>query len=494
MEIKTTLGSSRTILDVYSPVSTTQLKTEFKDKVYPFKKVSIISAGKNWGYGCHAPNSHDSLLVDLRKCNKILDFDDVHGLVTLEPGVTFGLLADFLEKNGGNWITPVIGGGPECSVIGNALERGYGITPKTDHFGAITCLEAILKNGEIYRGGLTQLGHERLDKIFKYGIGPYFDGIFSQSGVGIVTQATISLAPKPNFVEAFYFFCKNEDDLKDIIEISRSIKKDLGDVVGGINILNRERVLSMTIDYPHAKKLSGEKLSLQEIDTYSSYYQVTPWLIFGALYGEKSIVKAAKKTIQKRFKRIKKRSLFYNSDNRSWFLKLQKVLSFFGKEDLKTSLSMMDKGFKVLLGTPNTIALKLAYWMHPNENLKNNEDLDPNRDGCGIIWYSPLVEFSPDKVNLFVKFMQNSAEKFGVNCLITLTTIDAKCFDSTIPILFNLSSPEQVERANAYYEYLLEEGSKLGFFPYRLTIDAQKKYRLNNNLFNIQLINEDRYV
>ena len=35
---------------------------------------------------------------------------------------------------------PVTGAGPNCSLLANALERGYGITPPTDHFGAVTRL------------------------------------------------------------------------------------------------------------------------------------------------------------------------------------------------------------------------------------------------------------------------------------------------------------------------------------------------------------------
>lgn len=492
-KIETTLGTSREGVEIYVPASMDELRKQFLTKTNGDRPVSVISSGKNWGYGCHAPNDNHSLLIDLSRCDRILEFDKLHGLVTLEPGVTFGQLANFLENEGGEWIAPVIGGGPKCSVVGNALERGYGITPKTDHFAAITQIEAILKNGQIYRGALTVLGQPRLDKLFKYGIGPYYDGIFTQSGLGIVTNMTISLARNPDYAEAFYFFCNNEEELEEIVNISRTLKRDLGDVVGGINLLNRERVLSMIIDYPLDKIHSGAKLSNEELSTSARKFKVTPWLVMGALYGEKEVVNSAKKIIKKRFAKISKKSIYYNSDNRKYYLMLGSFLSKLGLKDLARSLATMDLGFSVLLGRPNNVALKLAYWKHPNKELVKQENLDPNRDGCGLIWYSPLVEFSSDKVRQYVDFVNEASQKFGMNSLITLTTIDARCFDSTVPILFNKFSEEQVERARKFYDYLLEEGSKQGFFPYRLTIDAQKKYQFNNNLFNLTFINKSRY-
>jgi 4-cresol dehydrogenase (hydroxylating) len=37
----------------------------------------------------------------------------------------------------GVFLVPATRAGPGCSIIGNALKRGYGITPLTDHFQSI---------------------------------------------------------------------------------------------------------------------------------------------------------------------------------------------------------------------------------------------------------------------------------------------------------------------------------------------------------------------
>ncbi len=94
-----------------------------------------ISTGRNWGYGTSLPAQDDCVILDLSRLQKIHHFDAELGVVTLEPGVTQGMLAAYLYAGNHPFMVPVTGAGPQCSLVGNALERGYGITPHTDHWG-----------------------------------------------------------------------------------------------------------------------------------------------------------------------------------------------------------------------------------------------------------------------------------------------------------------------------------------------------------------------
>ena len=69
-----------------------RIATHHRIPVYP------ISTGQNWGYGTALPARDGSVLIDLGRLKKILHFDTELGVVTLEPGVTQGMLADFLEQ------------------------------------------------------------------------------------------------------------------------------------------------------------------------------------------------------------------------------------------------------------------------------------------------------------------------------------------------------------------------------------------------------------
>src|ERR1017187_3176543 len=64
----------------------------FAVPVYP------VSSGRNWGYGSRVPVSDGCILIELSRMNRILDFNERLGWVTLEPGVTQQQLFDFLSS------------------------------------------------------------------------------------------------------------------------------------------------------------------------------------------------------------------------------------------------------------------------------------------------------------------------------------------------------------------------------------------------------------
>ena len=135
-----------------------QLKTVLKISQQHRLAVYPISTGHNWGYGTALPPRDDCVIIDLSRLQSIIDFDAELGVVTLEPGVTQGMLAEYLAKGQHDFLVPVTGAGPSCSLMANALERGYGVTPYVDHFGAVTDIEGVLPDGSPYRTALREAG------------------------------------------------------------------------------------------------------------------------------------------------------------------------------------------------------------------------------------------------------------------------------------------------------------------------------------------------
>ena len=82
--------------------------------------VHPISTGHNWGYGTALPPGNGCVLIDLGGLQKILHFDPEFGVVTVEPGVTQGMLSDFLDAGQHSFLVPVTGAGPTCSLLSNA--------------------------------------------------------------------------------------------------------------------------------------------------------------------------------------------------------------------------------------------------------------------------------------------------------------------------------------------------------------------------------------
>jgi FAD/FMN-containing dehydrogenase len=71
------------------------------------------------------------------------------------------------------------------------------------------------------------------------------------------------------------------------------------------------------------------------------------------------------------------------------------------------------------------------------------------------------------------------AKKHGMEPLLTFTSVNERLFDSTVPLLFDRSQPEAVARARACYKELLEEGRKIGVFPYRVGVDTMQAIKVH---------------
>jgi (+)-pinoresinol hydroxylase len=158
-----------------------------------------ISTGKNLGYGGSAPILSGSVVVDLKRMNRIIAVDEGRCSAVVEPGVSyFDLYRHIQERKLKLWIdTPDPGWG---SVVGNALDHGVGYTfgQYRDHFGSHCGMEVVLPNGEVMRTGMAALARDASWADYKYGFGPYVAGLFGQANFGIVTKMGFWLMPQPD--------------------------------------------------------------------------------------------------------------------------------------------------------------------------------------------------------------------------------------------------------------------------------------------------------
>jgi len=169
-----------------------RIANEHKIPLYP------ISTGKNLGYGGSAPILSGSVVVDLKRMNRIISVDAGRCQAVVEPGVSyFDLYRHIQERDLEVWIdTPDPGWG---SVVGNALDHGVGYTygQYRDHFGSHCGMEVVLPSGELMRTGMAALANDASWADYKYGYGPYVAGLFGQANFGIVTKMGFWLLPRP---------------------------------------------------------------------------------------------------------------------------------------------------------------------------------------------------------------------------------------------------------------------------------------------------------
>ena len=85
-------------------------------------------------------------------------------------------------------------------------------------------MEVVLPNGDLMRTGMGAMAKSESWQLFKYGFGPYLDGLFTQSNFGVVTKLGMWLMPAPpDFLSCSVYF-EREEDLEQIVEVMRPLK------------------------------------------------------------------------------------------------------------------------------------------------------------------------------------------------------------------------------------------------------------------------------
>ena len=185
---RSTSSSSRRPAAVLKPgtrdevVQVVKIARRCKTPLYP------ISTGQNWGYGDACAVYDGQVIVDLGRMNRIEHVDAELGYAVIQPGVTQKQLSAYLAENGVPFWIDCTGAGPNSSLVGNIVERGFGHSPYGNRFQMISGMEIVLGTGEVLHTGFGHYPGAKTTHLYPYGIGPYLDGIFTQSNFGIVTK------------------------------------------------------------------------------------------------------------------------------------------------------------------------------------------------------------------------------------------------------------------------------------------------------------------
>lgn len=454
-----------------------KLANELKFKLHP------VSTNNNWGYGSILVGEEPVYLLDLSPLNTITPTNKDLGLVTIGPGVTQQQLHDYLAVQGWPHMVPVTGAGPSCSLLSNALERGYGITPYTDHFYACTALKAYLPHPELCEQKLSSAvsaldasNDDFIDKTFKWGLGPYVDGLFTQSNLGVVTEMTLRLAKKPSSFCAFYIQVFDARNFSSAVEFIRNLLESQSGMVGSINLMDKRRLVSMTCDNPNISQTPITPLSDEQVNHLAAEKRLPEWMIVGSIYGDQPVVNYVKKYVRKNGKHLG-RILFSDSFLLKFahqFVRLPfDFIPMF--KDIKGQLSSLKEGIDIMLGEPNQVALPLPYWRNQTHKGDKTRSLDPAKEHCGLLWYAPLLPMEPEALQRFVSFVRSTMLKYDLDPLITFTNLKHDCIDSTVPLVFNKQNKDEETKALNCLHELITKGCESGFVPYRLPIHEQQQ-------------------
>jgi 4-cresol dehydrogenase (hydroxylating) len=261
----------------------------------------ITSQGKNLAYGGPAPRVPGCLVLNLRRMNRILEINEELGYALLEPGVTFfELRQHILDNDIKLWISgPALGWG---SVVGNALERGFGYTPYGDHAAQVCGMEVVLPNGELLRTGMGAIEGSSSWQLSKNGFGPSVDGLFMQSSLGVVTKMGLWLMPEPEGYLTCTVKLDHPEDLEAAIEILRPLRmndtiQNNAVIANVIRMAAAQTTRDQWYDGPGAIPDDVIRQMMAKLD-------LGYWNVRFSAYGAQEILDARLKILRKAFEKI----------------------------------------------------------------------------------------------------------------------------------------------------------------------------------------------
>lgn len=429
-----TFATAHRLLAIVVPESVEALQAAMRIATKHEVAVYPTSRGRNWGMGSRAPTADRCVLVDLSRLDRIRHLDDDLGVVRLETGVSFRQLHEALVEKGATHHIPVIGGPADASVLANLLMRGDRIGPWVGHLDELCDLEVVLPTGELLRTGFGRFGDHESNALEPWGLGPALSGLFSQSNLGIVTAATLPLRRRAPAIRSFGFEL-TQPELPRVIDGLRELVRDQAIAPRCVALWNTYKALAVQGRFPWGRTEGRTPLNLGELDG------VERWTVTGSVHAPSDAVAEA----------------------------LQAHITGV-VEPLGTAHWWMETpGDPTLVGTPTDANLGSVYW---RSRTVVKDALDPNRDGCGLLWLCHLLPFDGDAIHQAVEVVHRRVLEDGFEPNLGFQVVSARAVRFFTAIAYDRRLDGDDARALACHDRVMSELAALGHLPFRLGVQS----------------------
>jgi len=440
----------------------------YKIPIYP------ISTGKNLGYGGSAPVLSGSVVLDLKRMNRVLEVDEQQAYCLVEPGVSYFDLYRYLQERDIR-LWPDVPDPGWGSVMGNALDRGAGYTSfqYRNHFDAHCGMEIVLANGDIVRTGMGAMPNAKTWQMYKSGFGPWVDGIFSQSNFGVVTKMGFWLMPEPEAYLRGMVYASRYEDLVPLVETMTHLENtkvfqgypDLGSPLLGAPSL--AGLHDFLVNGPPQRDAEYAALlqsgaAPQAYEPYGLKNKLPFWSLGLTFYGPEKVIKAQWEHARERFRGAIRGATF---EQREFF---------------RLPLSEEQKGrleYPALLGVPNLRTFAIGA----------RSKLNPANPTSGHMWFSPIIPRTGEAVLEANEVFRKASRDLGIQMLTAFSLPIPSWERSFIFIMaFSVFRDPAVNKKNRdAFRRLVEIAAEAGYGEYRTATyfydDVMRVYSFNDH-------------
>lgn len=441
-----------------------RLAVKFNVPVWP------VSTGKNWGYGGKTACYPGGITMILERMCRIHEVNADLGYAVIEPGVTYQQLNDYLKAHHPDLWSDSAGTTQFASVLGNALDKGRGLTPYADHFANLCGMEVVLPDGELLETGGGPQGNNHAKYVYKWGVGPYLDGLFAQSNFGIVVKAGIWLMPKPEcFDWAAFEYTAPDEKLGDFVNELRQLVSQ-GALRSRPHLANDFAMMCIISQYPF-ELLAGKKcLSEAAMEKWRQQHGVARWTFGCGLYGSREEVSFQKRRIKRVLGRYGRIQFLGAAVEDNWYGRLLRWVApmanrLMGKSD--AFMEALIPGINLFRGIPTDYFVRQVYFKSHAQ--KPASDVDPARDQCGLLWLGPVVPFTSEHVLRALALARDVFARHEFDFFVELIVESSRSVILLIGVFYERNDTAEIARAQAWYKVARELFLKNGYPPYRTT-------------------------
>jgi 4-cresol dehydrogenase (hydroxylating) len=428
-----------------------------------------ISTGKNLGYGGSAPNLSGSVVLDLKRMNRILEVSERNASALVEPGVSYFDFYRHIQENGLKvWMDcPDPGWG---SLIGNAVDHGGGYTQTTfrNHFDAHCGMEVVLANGELLRTGMGALPGAQTWQQYKFGVGPWIDGLFSQSNYGVVTKMGFWLMPEPDAYLTGTVTVPKHQDLVPLVDILNYLENS--------GIVNGMPQLGSPLLGGFFNPVGGELRDMiangaatEDIEAYAQRQGTGYWSCTVKFYGPAKAIAANWEHCQEKFSAIPG-ATFENGESFRFPLSAEEI------EHITRSQSLGSRGSTLPeFGVPSLTMFSIGARSETNPN--------PTE---GHMWFSPIIPRTGEAIFEANRVFAQAARELELPINAVGFSLPTTYWNRAFIYLFGfpVSKDVEINRANrAKFERLVQIAAEHGWGEYR-TPPAYQEAVMNTYSFN----------
>jgi 4-cresol dehydrogenase (hydroxylating) flavoprotein subunit len=411
------------------------------------------AAGMNNGYGGPAPRLKGSVIVSLRRMNRVLEINEDSAYAVVEPGVRWFDLYDALRAGGHRLMVsiPDLGWG---SVVGNTLENGATYLPNGADMAAGCGMEVVLPNGDVLRTGMGAMPGNRAWHVYKRSLGPSLDTFFMQSNFGIVTKMGVWLMPYPECYMPLWLRVWNHDDLHALVETLRvlMLDKTIENVPQIWNTIAFASVMSSRSLWYEGDEPIPDSL----IDKMARELEVGRWMMRFALYGDEAVVDHKFRKVKEAFERISGAEVWGQKHAPEEFAEIENPHE------------------RVQAGVPNLELNQMTGWYGGEEG--------------GHIGFSPVARLTgPDAVALRDLIRGLVEQEAKLDYAAVLIPTNARSFIHVTLVIFDTKSEAEARRAYETSRLLVRECAKHGYGEYRAHLDfmdlASEQYSFGDHAY-----------